>query len=158
MSKGGSITKGTKSSVYVLTRYVDGRPTLPYDRDVAVDLMREAAGHECLCATCQERWDAYEDTNERNVRTRRAWGIAFLDALDKGAPMPRRRGAPLDPDADYDEMTSREAVLVALYESAHRGLTGTEASRKTGITGGPVAGGLSEMHEAGLVARLDVKR
>lgn len=159
MSKMPNISKGTKSTVYVLARYTNGRATLPYDNDVAAVLMREAHRRKLLDPDLERQWQGYEDANHRSVVMRQAWGALFIDAMDNGKPLPRRqRGKYLDHDADFTEMNSREAVLAALHAAGGRGMTAAEVRRYTGIQGGGIPGGLSEMHEAGLVARLDLKR
>lgn len=154
-----AISKGTKAHVYVLTRHTNGRPTRTKGANVATDMMRQAADHDCLCDVCADNWKSYEHRVKASNAQRSRWARAFLAALDNDLPLPRSKGRGyLDTDAEYRDMNTREAVLAALYEAGPKGLTAAEARKVTGIPGDGISGSLVFLHEAGVADMLSEKR
>jgi len=135
-----------KGDVYVLSRYLNGRPykatptanagskDADFFYDVGVyDLYPSMKAHY-LARTAQQR---------NHIADVKAWAVYSLDTLDSGAFLPthKREALPL--------------VLAAMYDAGPTGLTRPEICRRLGRDGGKISGIMTDLHAAKIIYPLE---
>lgn len=133
--------------VYVLNRYVKGRP---FKRTPGTNAERPDTDF----FYDEGVYDAYPDRKlhyeERRDKERRdsanlsAWATRALAALDAGRAAPTRTRRPVLPE-----------VLTALYKAGPAGFTRPELCRRLGRDGGKVSACMTDLHAAGIIYPLE---
>lgn len=153
-----AITTVTRGHVYVLRRHRNGRSVKTYNRPATWKLLDRY--YDDLPLHVQRAFVVLEHEEGSHIEARREWAEAFIEALDQGEHfLPRQRtNAIIRRDADYSDLTTREAALVALWEAEEAGMTVGEVKRYTGVASDGISGALSELVQARVAVRLDEKR
>lgn len=140
------VPAGTTFHVYVLTQYLDNRPTVPLTRAAADTALRHQYAIDNL-ANYPALRDHLESAILKEVDHRRAmqkWASDTLDRIALGQPVKFR--------------PRLAEVLQHLWDARSTGLTREELCSLTERDGGSVSGALTNLQQGGVVAQLIAKR
>lgn len=136
----------TKGDVYVLDRYIQGRPVKTRPTTNAERPDTDYFYDHGIYDKFPVRKAAYEDrrkSEKRDAERAREWARRALAAADAGeSPPPTKRLALSD-------------VLRLLYRAGPNGLTRQEICQHLGRDGGKVSGVMTDLHAAGIIFPLD---
>lgn len=151
--KGPDVSKGRKSSIYVLTGYEGTRTTVQPTRNA---LYVYASEHrDELSPGFREFLDAYDRKDDESHADIRRWAEEFIHALRQDGTVLSTKFRPVDINGDWSTM------VLAMYHlalSGPRGVTAHEVKVKADVISDGISGSLSKLHAAGIAVRLEERR
>lgn len=146
-----------KSHIYVLPSYASPDALVEESEPNACYQILER-DYKFLPDRTKRSFDIVRDLENRELSSIRAWANEFREAYDEGKPLPSRKfGATVNVDTStmkgWDDLSSLAKALLAVITAKERGVTSIEA-RRNGEVGGGISGGLTKLHQAGVIVRL----